>query len=51
MDFFGKGSQIRRKLWIWSYLLKKSLVENLIFCAAFDSEVTTKNVGNEEHVF
>ena len=26
-------SQIHRKLWIWSHLLKKSLVENFIFCA------------------
>ena len=23
----------RRKLWIWSHLLKKSLMENFIFCA------------------
>ena len=33
-DFFGKCDQIRRKLRIWSYLLKKSLMENFIFCAA-----------------
>ena len=32
-DFFGKYEQIRRKLRIWSYLLKKSLMENFIFCA------------------
>ena len=32
-DFFSKCDQIRRKLWIWSYLLKKSLMENFIFCA------------------
>ena len=32
-DFFSKCDQIRRKLRIWSYLLKKSLMENLIFCA------------------
>ena len=25
-----------KKLWIWSHLLQKSLMENLIFCAAFD---------------
>ena len=30
-DFFSKGDQIRRKLWIWSHLLKKSLMENVIF--------------------
>ena len=36
MKFFIKGfiskcDQIRRKLRIWSYLLKKSLTENFIF--------------------
>ena len=32
-DFFSKCDQIRKKLRIWSHLLKKSLVENFIFCA------------------
>ena len=32
-DFFSKCDQIHRKRWIWSDLLKKSLMENLIFCA------------------
>ena len=32
-DFFSKCDQIRRKLLIWSHLLKKSLLENFIFCA------------------
>ena len=32
-DFFSKYDQIRRKLRIWSQLLKKSLMENFIFCA------------------
>ena len=32
-NFFGKCDQIRRKLRIWSHLLKKSLTENFIFCA------------------
>ena len=32
-DFFSKCDQIRCKLRIWSHLLKKSLMENLIFCA------------------
>ena len=31
--FFSKYDQIRRKLRIWSHLLKKYLMENLIFCA------------------
>ena len=32
-DFFSKCDQIRWKLQIWSHLLKKSLMENFIFCA------------------
>ena len=32
-DFFSKCYQINRKLRIWSCLLKKSLMENFIFCA------------------
>ena len=32
-DFFGKYDQIRSFLRIWSHLLKKSLMENFIFCA------------------
>ena len=34
-DFSSKCNQIRRKLRIWSYLLKKSLMENFIFCVVF----------------
>ena len=30
-DFFSKCDQIRRKLRIWSHLLKKSLMETFIF--------------------
>ena len=32
-DFYSKCDQIRWKLWIWSHLLKKSLMENFIFGA------------------
>ena len=32
-DFFSKCDQIRRKLQIWSHLLRKSFMENFIFCA------------------
>ena len=34
-DFFSKCDQIRRKPRIWSHLLKKSLMENFIFCAVY----------------
>ena len=32
-DFFSKCDQIRSFLRIWSHLIKKSLMENIIFCA------------------
>ena len=32
-DLFSKCDQIRRKLRIWSHLLKRSLIENFTFCA------------------
>ena len=42
-DFFSKWGQIRRKLRIWSHLLKKSLMENFIFCiVSFDGEFINK---------
>ena len=34
-DFFSKCDQIRTNLWVLSYLLKKSLMENFIFYADF----------------
>ena len=32
-DLFSKSDQISSFLWTWSHLLKKSLMENFIFCA------------------
>ena len=32
-NFFSKCDQIRRKLRIWSHLLKKCLMENVMICA------------------
>ena len=32
-DLFNKYDQIRRFLQIWSQLLKKSLLKNVIFCS------------------
>ena len=34
-NFFSKYDQIRKKLRILSHLMKKSLIENFIFCAVF----------------
>ena len=41
-DFFNKCDQIRSFLRIWSHLLKKSLMENFIFCAVFIAFVVPK---------
>ena len=38
-DFFSKCDQIRRKLQIWSHLLKKFLMENFIFCAVIPDRI------------
>ena len=46
-DIFSKCDQIRGKLWIQSHLLKKSLIENFIFCAVkvslLDLSISLKN--------
>ena len=39
-DFPGKRDQIRRKLQIWSQLLKIFLMENFIFCQCVQSPAT-----------
>ena len=36
-DFFSKCDQIRSFLRIWKHLLKKSLMENFIFCVVHNS--------------
>ena len=40
-DFFSKWDQIRKNLRIWSHLLKKSLMENFIFCAVLNIRCLT----------
>ena len=35
---------MRRKLQIWSHLLKKSLMENFIFCAVYGTSEFEENV-------
>ena len=39
-DFFSKCDQIRSFARTWSHLLKKSLMENCIFCAVLAANVT-----------
>ena len=46
-DFFGKYDQIRSFLRIWSHLLKKSLMENLIFCAVISSLIEPLSLAND----
>ena len=38
-DFFSKFDQIHSFLRIWSHLLKKSLMENFIFCVVTGIEI------------
>ena len=38
-DFFSKYDQIRSFMRIWSHLLKKSLMENFIFCAVIRATI------------
>ena len=38
-DFFSKCDQIHKKLRIWPHLLKKSLMENVSFCAVSKIEL------------
>ena len=46
-DFFSKCDQIRRKLWIWSHIIKKSLMEDFIFCAVWMVSELDKYEDNE----
>ena len=45
-DFFSKCDQIRRKLRFWSHLLKKTLMENFIFCAVIILRLVNKCLEN-----
>ena len=38
-NFINKCDQIRKKLRIWSHLLKKSLMKNFIFCAGIENHL------------
>ena len=43
-DFFNKCDQILSFLRIWSHLLKKSLMENFIFCAVISALLNFSNL-------
>ena len=45
-DLFSKCYQIRSFLRIWSHLLKKSLMENFIFCAMILKKLTSTALVN-----
>ena len=45
-DFFSKCDQIPNFLRIWSNLLKKSLIENFIFCAVIGKSKKKKLTPN-----
>ena len=47
-DFFSKCDQIRRKLRIWSHLLKKFLIENFTFCAVVGTGTELKTGRNKD---
>ena len=44
-DFFSKRDQIRSFLWILSHLLKKSLIENFIFCAVLKGKCQCQHIS------
>ena len=53
-DFFSKCDQIRRKLRIWSHLLKKPLMENFIVCAVmmnFSMTIQHRNINVHHKYF
>ena len=51
-DLSSKCDQIRRKLRIWSHLLERSIMENLIFCAVYFQMTKPKIIKyrNYEHI-
>ena len=49
--FFIKYDQIRRKMRIWSHLLKKSLMEDFIFSAVVFTKSNVLNVIHDNYTF
>ena len=49
-DLLIKCDQIRRKLQIWSNMLKKSLMKNFIICAAYTLAVSQADIFGRKRV-
>ena len=49
-DFFIKCDQIRRKLQIWSHMLKKSLMKKFIICAVYTLAVSQADIFGRKRV-
>ena len=51
MDLFSKCDQIRSFIRIWSHLLKKSFIENFIFCVVklFINWITPRHIITQEY--
>ena len=47
-DFYSKCDQFPSFLWIWSNLLKKSLIENFIFCAVYNIQIRISTSSKTE---
>ena len=47
-DFYSKCDQIPSFLRIWSNLLKKSLIENFIFCAVYNIQIRISTSSKTE---
>ena len=50
-DLFSKCDQIRSFLRIWSHLLQKSLMENLIFCAVIYAQRRIQNFAKHLRIY
>ena len=48
-DFFNNCDQICSFLRIWSHLLKKSIMENFIFCTVIVNQCRTKNLWSSHN--
>ena len=50
-DFSSKCRQIRGKMEIWSHLVKKSFMENFIFCAVQGTLIIQSSYSKHQETF